>query len=112
MSRPKSTQASTPRKSTKRGDVTIVQVKDPLCSQTDPEIFFPSETKGEGYTTSRYAKSICAECDYTLQCLITAVMNKEEYGIWGGSTVRDRRAIKTKSQAVTFVKKLKEESKS
>jgi hypothetical protein len=39
-------------------------------------------------------------------------MNKEEYGIWGGSTVRDRRAIKTKSQAVTFVKKLKEESKS
>jgi hypothetical protein len=38
-------------------------------------------------------------------------MNKEEYGIWGGSTVRERRAIKTKTQAVTFVQKLKAESK-
>jgi hypothetical protein len=38
-------------------------------------------------------------------------MNKEEHGIWGGSTVRERRSIKTKSQAVTFVKKLKEEHK-
>lgn len=99
------------KKPTERHNTTIVQVKDPLCAQTDPEIFFPSETKGEGYTTSRYAKSICAECDYTVQCLITALMNKEEHGIWGGSTVRERRAIKTKSQAITFVKKLKDEQK-
>jgi WhiB family redox-sensing transcriptional regulator len=95
------------KKPTKRQNVTIVHVKDPLCSQTDPEIFFPSENKGEGYTTSRYAKSICAECDYTVQCLITALMNKEEHGIWGGSTVRERRSIKTKAQAVEFVRKLR-----
>jgi WhiB family redox-sensing transcriptional regulator len=99
------------KKPTKRHDVTIIHVKDPLCSQTDPEIFFPADNMKEGYTTSRYAKSICAECDYTVQCLITALMNKEEYGIWGGSTVRERRAIKTKAQAITFVKKLKEERK-
>jgi WhiB family redox-sensing transcriptional regulator len=99
------------KKPVERQAVTIIQVKDPLCAQTDPEMFFPSDTKGDGYTTTRYAKDICAQCDYTVQCLITAVMNKEEYGIWGGSTVRERRAIKTKTQAVTFVQKLKAESK-
>jgi hypothetical protein len=99
------------KKPVERQAVTIIQVKDPLCAQTDPEMFFPSDTKGDGYTTTRYAKDICAKCDYTVQCLITALMNKEEYGIWGGSTVRERRSIKTKSQAVTFVQKLKAERK-
>ncbi len=94
-----------------RQAVTIIQVKDPLCAQTDPEMFFPSGSKGDGYTTTKYATDICAQCDYTVQCLITAIMNKEEYGIWGGSSPRDRRAIKTRTQAITFVKKLKDERK-
>ena len=92
---------------TKRQNVTIIHVKDPLCAQTDPEMFFPSDTNREGYATSKYAKSICAQCDYTVQCLMTALMNKEEHGIWGGATVPERRYIRTKAQAVEFVRKLK-----
>lgn len=95
------------KKPTPRHLTTIIQVEDPLCSQTDPEMFFPSDTTREGYTSARMAKSICAQCDYAVQCLVSAIMNKEEYGIWGGSTVRERRAIKTKAQAIEFVRKLK-----
>ena len=91
----------------KRQNTTIIHVDDPLCAQTDPEMFFPSDTLREGYATARFAKSICAQCDYTTQCLITALMNKEEHGIWGGATVRERRNIRTKAQVVEFVRKLK-----
>jgi WhiB family redox-sensing transcriptional regulator len=90
-----------------RHQTTIIHVEDPLCSQTDPEMFFPSDTVRDGYTTSRFAKEICSKCDYTMQCLVTALMNKEEYGIWGGATVRERKSIRSKAQAVAFVQKLK-----
>jgi hypothetical protein len=93
-----------------RNNATIIHVKDPLCAQTDPEIFFPSDrtTGGAGWASAKPAKVICAQCSYTIQCLLTALSNKEEYGIWGGATARERKAIKTKTQAIEFTKRLKQ----
>jgi WhiB family redox-sensing transcriptional regulator len=96
------------RPGTPKSSVTIIQVKDALCSQTDPEVFFP-EPKSDynDYGNARFAKRICARCDYTLPCLTTALSNKEEFGVWGGSTAKDRTYIRTKAQAEFFVRKLK-----
>ena len=79
-----------------------MHVPDALCAQTDPEAFFPE--KGG---TSNLARAICAKCPLTLQCLLTALDNREEFGVWGGAGPKERKQLRTKTQAVEFVRKLR-----
>jgi hypothetical protein len=65
-----------------------------LCSQTDPEAFFPE--KGG---SSREAKKICARCPIKLRCLEVALANDERFGIFGGLSERERRRIKRERDA-------------
>ncbi|PAY23616.1 WhiB family transcriptional regulator [Dietzia natronolimnaea] len=60
-----------------------------LCSQTDPEAFFPE--KGG---STREAKKICTGCEVKAECLEYALANDERFGIWGGLSERERRRIK------------------
>lgn len=61
-----------------------------VCSETDPEIFFPE--KGG---STREAKSLCNNsCDLTDECLTHAVQVGERFGIWGGKSERERRKLK------------------
>ena len=60
-----------------------------LCSQTDPEIFYP-ETTGDAL----YARRVCVTCPVRQQCLNYAMETEDLYGIWGGTTRDDRRRIK------------------
>ena len=89
----------------------MLHVTTALCAETDPDLFFAMEFTTEqryaSYESSTAAKALCAACPLTLQCLMTALENKEEYGIWGGSMPRQRRQIKTKAQAEKFVIELK-----
>ena len=62
---------------------------DALCSQTDPEAFFPE--KGG---STREAKRVCASCDVRSDCLEYALANDERFGIWGGMSERERRRLK------------------
>jgi WhiB family transcriptional regulator, redox-sensing transcriptional regulator len=50
-----------------------------LCTQADPEIFFPP--KGDPGTE---AKQICASCPVREECLTYAIEADEKFGIWGG----------------------------
>jgi len=59
-----------------------------LCAQTDPEIFFPD--KGG---STREAKAVCGRCDVRPQCLDYALSRVERFGIWGGTSERERRKI-------------------
>ncbi|MEE6273495.1 WhiB family transcriptional regulator [Georgenia sp. MJ206] len=59
-----------------------------LCAQTDPEEFFPE--KGG---STRSAKAICARCPVSAECLTYALDNHERFGIWGGMSERERRAL-------------------
>jgi hypothetical protein len=59
-----------------------------LCAQTDPEIFFPD--KGESPSP---AKRVCAGCEVRAQCLQDALDNHERFGVWGGLSERERRAL-------------------
>src|SRR6476619_4968695 len=60
-----------------------------LCSQTDPEAFFPE--KGG---STREAKRICSRCDVKGECLEYALGHDERFGIWGGLSERERRRLK------------------
>ena len=63
-----------------------------LCSQTDPEAFFPE--KGG---STRDAKRICSTCDVRGECLEYALQNDERFGIWGGLSERERRKLKRRA---------------
>jgi WhiB family redox-sensing transcriptional regulator len=60
-----------------------------LCSQTDPEAFFPE--KGG---STREAKRICTGCEVRDECLEYALAHDERFGIWGGMSERERRRLK------------------
>ena len=60
-----------------------------LCSQTDPEAFFPE--KGG---STREAKKVCRSCEVRAECLEYALENDERFGIWGGLSERERRRLK------------------
>jgi WhiB family redox-sensing transcriptional regulator len=59
-----------------------------LCSQTDPEAFFP-----ERGHSSRAAKRICAVCPVRPECLEFALSARLRFGIFGGLSERQRRKL-------------------
>ena len=63
--------------------------EDALCAQTDPEVFHPE--KGG---STREAKAVCAQCFVQAECLTWAMTNDERFGVWGGLSERERRALK------------------
>jgi WhiB family redox-sensing transcriptional regulator len=58
------------------------------CKGTDPDIFYPVNEDG-----AEEAKAVCRGCPVRRQCLEYALANLEKEGVWGGLTVRERRAI-------------------
>lgn len=59
------------------------------CTEVDPEIFFP-----ERGGSSKAARAVCAACEVRRQCLEYALNNKEQFGIWGGTSERERRRLR------------------
>lgn len=66
-----------------------------LCSQTDPEAFFPE--KGG---STKAAKRICISCEVRDQCLAYALANDERFGVWGGLSEHQRRKLRSDSRAI------------
>jgi len=62
---------------------------DGLCAQVDPELWYPE--KGG---STKDAKSVCLGCPVQTECLQYALDNDERFGIWGGYSERERRALK------------------
>ena len=61
---------------------------DALCAEVDPELFYP-----ETGAPNRDAKRICGRCDVRPECLAYALANRERFGVWGGTTERERRRM-------------------
>lgn len=69
-----------------------------LCSAYPQEWFFGGEEQpgkarhrpSLSMSEVRRAKAICSQCPVQMMCLEYALSNKEEFGVWGGSTSRDR----------------------
>lgn len=65
-------------------------VSEALCSQTDPEAFFPQHRGGTDKTADP-AKAVCALCPVRQECRDYAFASKELWGVWGGVSEIERR---------------------
>lgn len=92
-------------------ETVVLDAKDALCAEIDPDLWFPNSKEGghkDSYYNMDQAKRFCSQCPLTVQCLLTALGNKEEHGIWGGSTPRDRKFIRNNNQARDFILRLRQ----
>ena len=62
-------------------------VSKALCRAVDPEDLF---VRG---AAQRQAATICRHCPVRLECAADALDNRVEFGVWGGMTERQRRAL-------------------
>ena len=62
------------------------------CRGADPNLFFPSEEDD-----AAEAIRICGGCPVQGECLEWALESRVRYGIWGGTTERDRRRLTRRS---------------
>lgn len=62
---------------------------DANCRGVDPDVFFPER----GMDTSQ-VKAICRACDVQAECLAYALNGHERFGIWGGTSERERRRLR------------------
>jgi len=58
------------------------------CQGLDAEIFYP-----ENEDHAEFALSVCGQCVVRIACLDYALDTREQQGVWGGATARDRRKI-------------------
>lgn len=67
------------------------------CRNTSKSVFFGSSTPAErpAYTLTsiRKARAICETCPVFNECLYQALTNREDYGLWAGTTMRQRKEI-------------------
>jgi WhiB family redox-sensing transcriptional regulator len=67
------------------------------CRTTSKSVFFGSSTPEErpAYTLTsiRKARAICEMCPVFNECLYQALTNREDYGLWAGTTMRQRKEI-------------------
>ncbi|MFI6112900.1 WhiB family transcriptional regulator [Kitasatospora sp. NPDC051164] len=65
------------------------------CRGVDPDELF-----ADGAAQNR-AKSVCVGCAIRTECLADALDRRVEFGIWGGMTERERRALLKRRPTVT-----------
>jgi WhiB family transcriptional regulator, redox-sensing transcriptional regulator len=66
-----------------------------LCSQQDADALF---ARG---AAQNLAKILCRSCPVQIPCLADALDNRVEFGVWGGLTERERRALLKRRPDVT-----------
>ncbi|MFJ6775111.1 WhiB family transcriptional regulator [Kitasatospora sp. NPDC091257] len=57
------------------------------CRDSDPDELFVDAS------TQNRAKAVCSSCPVRTECLAEALDLRIEFGIWGGMTERERRAL-------------------
>ncbi len=65
------------------------------CQSEDPDTLFV-----QGAAQNR-AKVVCGGCGVRAECLADALDNRIEFGVWGGMTERERRALLRRRPGVT-----------
>lgn len=58
-----------------------------LCVKADPDMLFVRGAQ------QRVAAKLCRACPVKLSCLADALDHRVEWGVWGGMTERERRAL-------------------
>jgi WhiB family redox-sensing transcriptional regulator len=68
---------------------------DAACRNSDPDALFVQGA------AQNQAKVVCRACPVRVACLADALDNRVEFGVWGGMTERERRALLRRRPNVT-----------
>lgn len=66
------------------------------CRDAEPDALFVVGAK------QRLAKRVCDGCPVSTECLAEALDNQIEWGVWGGLTERERRALLRKHPSTSW----------
>ena len=66
------------------------------CRSSEPDQLFVAGAD------QHKAKAICATCPVRTECLAEALDNRIEWGVWGGMTERERRALLRRKPAASW----------
>jgi WhiB family redox-sensing transcriptional regulator len=66
------------------------------CRQVDPDEFFAKSTHAV-----RKAKRVCDGCPVRQQCTQFALDNDERFGVWGGLSQKELRALRSRRKQAT-----------
>jgi WhiB family redox-sensing transcriptional regulator len=75
------------------------------CNGVDPDALFVSGA------AQNSAKAVCQRCPVRTECLSDALDNQVEFGVWGGMTERERRALLRRRPEVTSWRRLLERAR-
>ena len=75
--------------------LTLEWTAQALCHAGDPDLLF------QRGAAQNLAKLVCRSCPVRTECLADALDNRVEYGVWGGMTERERRALLRRRPDVT-----------
>ncbi len=75
----------------------IAWVSSARCRAADPDQLF---VRG---AAQRKAAAICRHCPVIVECAAEALDNQMEFGVWGGMTERQRRALLKQYPEVNFL---------
>ncbi|WP_381568328.1 WhiB family transcriptional regulator [Streptomyces eurythermus] len=64
------------------------EARERLLCRDDPDAFFAEGAR------PRQARALCAGCAYLDPCRVYAVERPELVGVWGGTTTRERQALR------------------
>ncbi len=65
------------------------------CQDSDPDLFFPITTSGPALQQIAQAKAVCARCPVRIDCLNYALETGQDAGVWGGTSEKERREIRS-----------------
>ncbi len=69
------------------------------CQHSDPELFFPITSGGPAARQEAKAKALCGRCPVRGECLDFALRSGQDFGIWGGTSERERRLMRRRMLA-------------
>jgi WhiB family redox-sensing transcriptional regulator len=77
-----------------------------ICRGADPDALFVQGAE------QQQAKQVCVRCPVRTECLADALDSRVEFGVWGGMTERERRALLRRRPNVTSWRRLLEAARS
>ena len=77
-------------------------MSDGLCLQIGWDMFFPPDDSPVKRQLYKQAKEICSKCEVLLQC--REYGKDEDYGVWGGTTPKERRDARRKEHRIKNAK--------
>lgn len=83
-------------------DLPVVDWRDQAACAESPggaRRFFPVGVTGSAAVQIEDAKAVCGACPVVKQCLDFAITTNQEYGVWGGTSEEERRALRRQWRA-------------